>query len=109
MTKCGFYRSTALLGPMELNYFRGRRMKQVTRRTMAGKKGTASRSIFGGTRGWIAAGTLAAYSVIGGTKSALAEKAKTDPAATSAPEATLPLKKFDIAPGPLDGAIEAYE
>src|SRR5437879_4965504 len=96
---------------MELNYFRGRRMKQVTRRTMAGKKGTASRSIFGGTRGWIAAGTLAAYSVIGGTKSGLAEKAKakTDPAATSAPEATLPLKKFDIAPGPLDGAIEAYE
>ena len=84
-------------------------MKQVTRRTMAGKKGTASRSIFGGTRGWIAAGTLAAYSVIGGTKSALAEKAKTDPTATSAPEATLPLKKFDIAPGPLDQAIEAYE
>src|SRR5437899_10052583 len=84
-------------------------MKHVRRKKMAGKKRSAGRSIFGGTRGWIAAGTLAAYSVIGGTKSALAEKAKTDPAATSAPEATLPLKKFDIAPGPLDGAIEAYE
>jgi catecholate siderophore receptor len=84
-------------------------MKQVTRRKMAGKKGTASRAIFGGTRAWIAAGTLAAYSVTGGTKSALAEKEKTDPGVTSVPEATLPLKKFDIAPGPLDGTIEAYE
>jgi len=50
-----------------------------------------------------------AYSVLGGTKSALAEKEKTDPAEPSAAEATLPLKKFDIAPGPLDGAIEAYK
>src|ERR1700758_968540 len=84
-------------------------MTQVKRQTMEGWKGSAGRAIFSGTRGLIAAGTLAAYSVVGGAKSALAAKAKTDPAATNAPEATLPLKKFDIAPGPLDGAIEAYE
>ena len=33
-----------------------------------------------GDTGWIAAGTLAAYAVMGGTKSALAEREKTDPA-----------------------------
>src|SRR5437762_3468368 len=89
-------------------------MTQVTQRSRAAKKRAAKkkstgRTILGGTRGWVAAGTLAAYSVMGGTRSALAEKEKADPAAISAAEATLPLKKFDIAPGPLDGAIEAYE
>jgi catecholate siderophore receptor len=54
------------------------------------KKG-AGRPRFGGSRGWIAAGTLAAYSVMGGTKSALAKTAKTDPAGTGSDEATLPL------------------
>src|SRR5258707_15115232 len=84
-------------------------MRHVTRRKMTIKKKSAGRATFGGTRGWIAAGTLAAYSVMGGMKSALAEKEKTDPAGSSAAEATLPLKKFDIAAGPLDKAIEAYE
>jgi catecholate siderophore receptor len=65
--------------------------------------------MFGGTRGLIAAGTLAAYAAMGGTKSALAAKEKTDPAGPSASEATLPLKKFDIAAGPLDGAVKEYE
>jgi catecholate siderophore receptor len=83
-------------------------MKPMTRRTMVGKK-SASRGMFGGTRGWIAAGTLAAYSVMGGTKSALAAKEKTDPASAGSAEATLPLKKFDIAAGPLDGAVKEYE
>lgn len=82
-------------------------MTQVTRKTMAGKRKNAA--TFAGTRGWIAAGTLAAYSIMGGTKSALAVKEKTDPAGSSPAEATLPLKKFDIAAGPLDRAIEAYE
>ena len=45
----------------------------------------------------------------GGTKSALAKTAKTYPAGAGSAEATLPLKRFDIAAGPLDGAIEAYE
>ena len=84
-------------------------MRQMTRRTIAGRKKSAGRAMFGGTRGWIAAGTLAAYAVMGGTKSALAEKEKSDPAGSSAAEATLPLKRFDIAAGPLDGAVGAYE
>jgi catecholate siderophore receptor len=82
-------------------------MRQTTRR-MAVKK-SAGRPRFGGSRGWIAAGTLAAYSVMGGTKSALAKTAKAYPAGAGSGEATLPLKRFDIAAGPLDGAIEAYE
>jgi catecholate siderophore receptor len=84
-------------------------MRQMTRKRMAGGKKSAGRAMFWGTRGWIAAGTLAAYAVIGGPRSSLAEKEKRDPAGSTAAEATLPLKKFDIAPGPLDGAVEAYE
>src|SRR5271154_326889 len=83
-------------------------MRQMTRRIKVRTKSTRTAK-FGGTRGWIAAGTRAAYSVMGGTKSALAKVAKTDPAGTSGAEATLPLKRFDIAAGPLDVAIKAYE
>jgi catecholate siderophore receptor len=84
-------------------------MKHMTRRTIAGKKKSAGRAMFRGARGWIATGTLAAYAVMGGTRSALAEKERNDPAGSSTAEATLPLKKFEIAAGPLDKAIEAYE
>ena len=54
-------------------------MTQVTQRSRAAKKRAAKkkstgRTILGGTRGWVAAGTLAAYSVMGGTRSALAQK-----------------------------------
>ena len=84
-------------------------MTQKMRRTAVGKKKSAGRAMFGGTRGWIAAGTLAAYAVMGGTKSALAKGAKSDPAGPGTAEATLPLKRFDIAAGPLDGAVKAYE
>src|SRR5882757_4259277 len=88
-------------------------MRHMTRRTMAGKKKSAARPMFPGTfpgtRGWIAAGTLAAYAVMGGTRSALAEKEKNEAAGSGSVEATLPLKKFEIAAGPLDKAIEAYE
>ena len=83
-------------------------MRQTTRRMTVNKK-SAGRPRFGGSRGWIAAGTLAAYAVIGETKSALAKSAKSYPAGAGMAEATLPLKKFDIAAGPLDEAIEAYE
>jgi catecholate siderophore receptor len=76
---------------------------------MPGRKKSAGGAMFWGTRGWIAAGTLAAYAVIGGPRSSLAEKEKSDPAGSTAAEATLPLKKFDIAPGPLHGTVEAYE
>jgi catecholate siderophore receptor len=84
-------------------------MKQTVRRTMVGKQKSAERAMFRGTRGWIAAGTLAAYAVMGGTKSALAAKEKAEPAGSSGSEATLPLKKFDIAAGPLDAAVKEYE
>ncbi len=86
-------------------------MKQMTRKTTAViKKKNARATSFSGTRGWIAAGTLAAYAVMGGTKSALAvAKEKVDPPGKGISEAPLPLKRFDIAAGPLDGAIAAYE
>src|SRR5258707_6546819 len=84
-------------------------MRQMTRRTMAGKQKSERRAMFGGTRGWLAGGTVAAYAVRGGTMFAVAEKEKSDPAGSSASEATLPLKKFDIAPRRLDKAVEAYE
>jgi len=62
----------------------------------------------GQARNWIAMGTLAAYAAVGGTRSALAAGAKTNPAGDST-AATLPLRRFDIAAGPLDAAIAAYE
>ena len=53
-------------------------------------------------------GTLAAYTAIGGTRSALAAAAKSDPGPAPT-RATLPLKRFDIPAGPLEEAIAAYE
>ncbi|NYF92108.1 TonB-dependent receptor [Tunturiibacter empetritectus] len=88
-------------------------MKQSTRKTISGKR--KSRAGIGGSRGWIAAGTLAAYAAMGGTKTAMASietiasVEKTDPATSGTAEATLPLKKFDIPAGPLDAAVKAFE
>ncbi len=81
-------------------------MKRTTRKTVGSKK---SQKMIGGGRGWIAAGTLAAYAAMGGTKMAMASAEKVDPGATGAAEATLPLKKFEIPAGPLDVAVKAYE
>jgi catecholate siderophore receptor len=65
---------------------------------------------FSGSRGWIAMGTLAAYAVMGGTKSALAYVEKMGGArGETGSEASLPLKRFNIPAGPLDEAIKAYE
>lgn len=64
------------------------------------------------TRGWLAVGTLAAYAAMSAGKPALAAIWKTDPGTGTAgggAAATLPLKRFDIAAGPLDEAITAYE
>jgi catecholate siderophore receptor len=80
-------------------------MKQKRRRTAKGQPRTGA---FRCTRGWIAMGTLAAYAAMGGTQSTLAAVEKTDPGATGG-EATLPLQRFDIAGGPLDVAVKAYE
>ena len=81
----------------------------MKRKIVAGKKKVGRGGRFEGTRGWIAAGTLAAYAVMGGTRSALAAVEKVDPSGTGGAEATLPLKRFEISAGPLDGAIKAYE
>jgi catecholate siderophore receptor len=83
-------------------------MKKVERKNVGSKK-TGRGVRFGTTRGWIAMGTLAAYAAMGGAKSALGAVEKIDPNGVGAAGATLPLKKFDIAAGPLDGAIKAYE
>jgi catecholate siderophore receptor len=53
-------------------------------------------------------GTLAAYAAMGGTQSTLAAVETTAPGAAGG-EATLPLQRFDIAGGPLDVAVKAYE
>jgi catecholate siderophore receptor len=82
-------------------------MRQSTRKTTSGKK--KSRAGIGGSRGWIAAGTLAAYAAMGGSKAAMASVEKTDPAVSGTVDASLPLKKFDIPAGPLDAAVKAFE
>ncbi len=77
-------------------------MKQRKPKSGAGRK-------MGQTRGWIAMGTLAAYAAMGGSKFALGAAPKVDPAGAAPPEATLPLKRFNIPAGPLEGALAAYE
>jgi catecholate siderophore receptor len=81
--------------------------RQKTRKTPA-TKSTAPATMFGNARGWVAFGTLAAYAVMGANRPAMAAVFKTTPDGGGA-AATLPLKRFDIAAGPLDAAIEAYE
>ena len=71
-------------------------------------KKTAQAKMFGNARGLVAMGTLAAYAAMGANRPAMAAIWKTDPGGNGA-AATLPLKRFDIAAGPLDAAIEAYE
>ena len=81
----------------------------MKRRTIANSRKKGGLTVIRGSRGWIAAGTLAAYAMAGGTKAAVASAAKADPAGSGGAEATLPLKKFEIAAGPLDAAVKAYE
>ena len=81
-------------------------MKQKIRKPAKKKNSRAYR--LAQTRGWIAAGTLAAYAAIAGSRPALATVVS-DPKAEGAAPATLPLKRFDIPAGPLDAAIAAYE
>ncbi len=78
-------------------------MKRVERKVLSRRVRT-----FSGARGWVAAGTLAAYAVMGGTRAARAAE-KVDPSGAGVPGATLPLKRFNIAAGPLNTALAAYE
>jgi len=61
------------------------------------------------THRWVAMGALVAYAAMGGTRTALAAPANLSPNADDSAAATLPLKRFNIAAGPLDKAIAAYE
>jgi catecholate siderophore receptor len=81
-------------------------MKQKTRKMPAKK--TAQANLMGNARDWVAMGTLAVYAALGANRPAMAAIWKTDPSSGGA-AATLPLKRFDIPAGPLEGAIEAYE
>lgn len=76
---------------------------------MKHRKQSTKRTKIGGARGWVAVGTLAAYAAMGGSRVARAAEKKADPAGTGAPGATLPLKRFNIAAGPLDAALAEYE
>lgn len=87
-------------------------MRQGSRRRVAGQN-RLSEGRRGRSRGWIAFGTLAAYAAMGGARPALANM-KAGPlgpygAGANGAEATLPLKRFDLAAGPLDVAIKEYE
>lgn len=87
--------------------------KTMKKSAKIGKRGQGKfAGRFAGSRGWIAAGTLAAYAVMGGTRQALAYEEKVGGAGAGAAggaEASLPLKRFNIGAGPLDEAIAAYE
>jgi catecholate siderophore receptor len=73
-----------------------------------GKKRSPQAAILGNARGLVAIGTLTAYAMMGASRPMLAAVWEKEPADGGA-SATLPLKRFDIPAGPLDGAIEAYE
>ena len=64
-----------------------------------------------GPRYWMAIGTLAAYSAAGGGKLALAQSNKaTDPTSRSGSRVeSLPVRRYEIAPGPLAGTLKDYE
>jgi catecholate siderophore receptor len=86
---------------------RTERRVEARRRRKAAKKAQGNGMLRGG-RAWIAAGAFAAYAMTASGQQALTVAAigKT---AGAVPVATLPLKRFDIAAGPLDAAIAQYE
>lgn len=60
-------------------------------------------------RSWVAAGALAAYVAMSGTRKALASEVEPVSDGSGAPVAALPLKRFNIPACPLADAIAAYE
>ena len=57
---------------------------------------------------WMAAGTLAAYAAVRPSARALAAETVNGAATGAAAPATLPVRRFEIAPGPLGAVLEAY-
>lgn len=86
-----------------------KKLEKRTGKLKGAEKLLAGRRVFAGTRGWLAVGTLAAYAALGANRPAMAAiGGKAEPGAGGT-AATLPLKRFDIAAGPLDAAIAEYE
>ena len=57
---------------------------------------------------WMAAGTLAAYAAVRPSARALAAETVNSAATGAAAPATLPVRRFEIASGPLGAVLEAY-
>ncbi len=57
---------------------------------------------------WMAAGTLAAYAAVRPSARALAAETAAGSAGATVAPATLPVRRFEIAPGPLGAVLEAY-
>lgn len=79
-------------------------MKQEAKRKAQARLSSAR----GVGRGLVAMGTLMAYTAIGAVRPALAA-GRSGPAGDGGQTATLPLKRFDIAAGPLEQALAGYE
>jgi catecholate siderophore receptor len=69
---------------------------------------TRGKALASNARTLVAAGAIVAYATMSASHLAIASVSPVRPSAEGA-AATLPLKRFDIAAGPLDAAIEAYE
>src|SRR5580765_1930621 len=63
------------------------------------------------SRGWLAVGTLAAYTMMSSSRQALAVSGpgSGSPSTSTPPPANLPVKRFNIAAGGLDNGIRTYE
>jgi catecholate siderophore receptor len=81
------------------------RLRNVRRNLMTEK------NILGGRRGWLALGTLAAYAAVGSSDLAMAAVTKDGVAGRvePPPAAHLPVKRFNIAAGPLDVGFAEFE
>jgi catecholate siderophore receptor len=74
-------------------------------------KKAAGKRRLGGSRYWMAMGTLAAYSAAGGGRVAWAQQKQPDGSYTRAVDAiqALPVRRFDIPAGPLATALRAFQ
>lgn len=57
---------------------------------------------------WIAASTLAAYTTLGGGVASIAWARDAAAGPSTAPQSQRPVRRFDIPPGPMDAALEAF-
>ena len=72
------------------------------------KKKAIEKTRFGGSRYWVAVGTLAAYSAAGSGRIALAEKSSPGEAGPDGKVQALPVRRFDIPAGQLGDALTTF-